>query len=348
MFKAIMTPCGCYDPIDNTIIGKLESPTTESVTPASSAKLGISSETNDVSADDGHIVVHCVKPDTKKLYQSIPINELVKKTSSKKAGVPTQIIVDNSRSDQGLDDADIACVPIIRSSSSEEKSSKSSSEQYYRSLDESSSTNSTKSSKLEELRRRNIAIGLRRRQEISRARERHRPGALLYVPSTSSASRNDDSLSISSFSTRYSTSSTPIITRERTHSLSNSRPKVTLIKSSKGGLINDESAETSSSTSSRSSIHRMNELAERNRQYASKRKEAIAKARAAAKPCLDLPSLSSRSKKSLSKSENAMNKNIAPPNTPSPEAKKSLIDLSTNERTTIQHAKPRPTNAVYG
>ena len=302
-----MLPCGCFnDTITDTIIGKLESPTTESVTPASSAKADISSETNDVLDDHENVVLRNVKPDGKKLHQPKTSNELLKKKSSKKVGVPTQIIVDSSRSDHGLDDVEDACVPIrggmVRSSSHDEKSSKSSSEQYYRSLDESSSTNSTRSSKLEELRRKNIAIGLRRRQEISDARERHHPGALLFVPPTIRTSKNDDSMSISSFSTRYSTSSTPIVGRERTQSLSNSRPNVTLKKSSKG-LTNDQSAETSSCTSSRSRLQRMDELAERNRQYASKRKEAIAKARAAAKPSVDLPSLSSRSKKSLSKTK---------------------------------------------
>ncbi len=171
-----------------------------------------------------------------------------------------------------------------------------------RSMPSSTSEKSTESLSLEDLRKRNIAIGLKRREEIANARKHHHPGAPLLVPASLHSSRYEDSSSVSSFSSRYSSASSSII-RNTNNALSSGSADIFRAAkyydfsqnvSTKQPISITQTASTYSCSSSRSNRSRLGELAERNRLIAMKRKEAIEKARAAEKFKRTLPS---RSKK---------------------------------------------------
>lgn len=243
-------------------------------------------------------------------------SELSKEVSTRHTAVPSQIIVNNGDSkivSRFEDGARHRNEKGSASSSLEDERketiSKALSDSFSRSRDGNISETMSTLSTLEVMRRRNMEIGLKRREEIANARKRQQRGKRLIVPTTSRSPKDyDDSSSVSSslsrFSessslSRYSSSGYSIMTDSKIICPRSMRSKLSKVQK-KEVPVEDYSSVSSTfevasySKSVRSTKTSLGDFADRNREIASKRKEAIAKARAASKATARiLPSVSS-------------------------------------------------------
>ena len=154
-----------------------------------------------------------------------------------------------------------------------------------------------RSQQLIDFQKRNQIIGIKRREEISKARLRYKPGTREPIPRNLHHRKHEDDYSISSFSSR-STSSSMSTSSRTSSSMSLLARKLKEIDKRSHCTLSTE-VSTFSRTESNISIgsnrsRRLQELSERNRIIGLKRKNEIAKAREAAKPpSLRLPTVQS-------------------------------------------------------
>ena len=143
---------------------------------------------------------------------------------------------------------------------------------------------SSHSTKLKELRKRNMAIGLKRREEIANARKLRQKGPLKYVsPKVPNLTQNENC------------SSSNLTSRILSPMFMNGNVINFHYKEHRTERLNSPSTDNvSCSGSSRSSMTSLSSFAERNRLIAAKRKEAMAKARSKANEKRSLPSRSNK------------------------------------------------------